>query len=363
MGRDWSTDLQTIHQAYRRRDTLDIYLNDDTVKRLSRGAVQRGGTTYLNYIRSVGDLRFSLEKAIDRIEIVCQNVNSELGFDLASNLRLLDHAIANYGRIYQSARNSALIEDIPMLFRGVLADGQVDEENFRFEFIVDYESLGAIMASRGLSPRCWWQYKNGIECTSTSGEPDCPKTRAACIERGKEWEFGGVEFFEEPTSTPPGTGGGGGIGGGTCFTGETPVWTPDGEIPIREMWMRFDEGKKSVFSFNPDTGEVIEDEIENIWYHEKVSGYFTLMFDDRVLNVTPEHRLLTDFGQFTCIDDLQRTDTSKAFVGQEWQDLRLEKIKWNSDVWEKVWNLEVKKNKTYFANRMAVSNSKNPGEL
>lgn len=366
MPREWTSNLQTIHEAYKRRDTLDLYLNDDTAKHLSRGYVEReiGAKTevYLNYIRSVGDLRYSFEGAVDRIEIICQNVNSELGFDLASNLRLLDYATADYGRVFQSARNLSLIEDIPQIFRGILADGTVDEKNFRFEFIVDYEALGAILASRGLSPRCWWDYQNGIECNSASELITCPKTRLGCIERGSEYEFGGVEFFEEPTSAPPGTGGGGGIGGGTCFTWDTFIWTPDGDIPIGKIQDRLNEGKRSIFSFDEMTGEIIEDEIEYVWKHENVTGYFSFYFDNSVLNVTSEHKLLADFGIWKIADKFSRTDTMKSFR-KKWSDEKLTKIQWNSDKSETMFNLKVNKNETYFANNRAVSNSKDPGEL
>lgn len=359
MGRDWSANLQEIHQAYQRRDTLDIYLNDGTVKRLSRGAVTRGGNVYLNYIRSIGDLESSIESSVDRINLRCQNVNSILGFDLASELRLLDYALADYGKIYQSTRNVALIDDDLQAFRGVMANAEADEENFGVELIVDYESLGAILASRGLSPRCSSQYKNGIECTSTSVLTSCPKDRAACKLRGKEWEHLGFEFFEEPVSTPPGTGsGGGGIGGeeDPCFLGHTNVWTPDGEIPISEIQARLNEGKNSVFSFDFNSGKIITDEIEKVWKHE-TTGYFDFEFDHTTLNPTFNHKFLQDFGNWKIADNFALTNTTKAFT-QDWFDSRLNKIKWNSDEKVTVWNLKVKKNRTYFANRCAVSNRK-----
>ena len=57
-------------------------------------------------------------------------------------------------------------------------------------------------ASRALSPRCWWTYKSGIECTSESGETTCPQTRAACAKRGVEHEFGGWEAFVDNKPAP-----------------------------------------------------------------------------------------------------------------------------------------------------------------
>jgi hypothetical protein len=353
MPRPWSNDLQNILKSYRRRDTLDIYLNNGTTLRLSRGKVIRGANTYQNWIRSVDELRFSTESSIDRITVTCQNVNSSLGFNLASNLRLLDYALADYGKIYESLRIPGLVDDVPQVFRGVLANAESDEQNISFELIVDYESVGAVVASRALSPRCWWTYKNGVECTSTSGETTCPQTRSACVKRGVEKDFGGWEAFIEPISSPPGSGGnGGGIGGGSCFTLDTPIWTPDGDIPIGEL-----RAGQRIVSFNEKTGELnLKDEIIEVLDHE-TTGYYTFSFDHGELNVTPEHPLLVANNIFVLADMLRLGDTVRV-VKQGWEDSGLRSIRWNSDARVKVRNLQVRGNQTYFANRCAVHNVK-----
>ena len=232
---------QNILPAYKRRDTLDIYLNNGQTLRLSRGKVTRGSALiYENWIRSVDELRFSTESSIDRITITCQNVNSTLGFNLASNLRLLDYALADYGKIYESLRTPGLIDDIPQVFRGVLANAESDEQNISFELIVDYESLGAIVASRALSPRCWWTYKNGVECTSTSGEAPARKPAARASSAGwKRTSAAGRPLSSrsraprEAAATTAAA-----SARGTCFTLDTPVWTPDGDVPIGELARR-----------------------------------------------------------------------------------------------------------------------------
>jgi hypothetical protein len=359
--REWSTDLEEIHQAYRRRDTLDLYLNDDSELHLSRGSVTRSLVSYENVIRSVSDLRGTIDAGVDRVTINCQNVDSLLGFNLASNLRLLDYAIADYGRIYQSERNLSLKEDIPEFFRGVLANAECDEQNISFEFIDTLESLGSIVASRSLSPLSAWRSLNGIEVTAAATVTN-PKTRADFIANGKEWEFGGWEFFEEPVSNLPGTGGNdGGTGTGTCFPGHTKIWTPRGEFSFSEIDDRFQNGINSIYSFNPHTGEVEIDEIEEIFIHQS-SGYFTLEFEHREVDVTREHPFLIDWGLFRPADGFNRLDTTKIFLTESktWVNSRLLKIKWNSDLKETVFNCRVKKNGTYFANGCAVHNSKIP---
>jgi hypothetical protein len=212
-----SPTLEEILPASKRREMLEIYLNNGEKLYLTRGNVPIDPESPLNYqnkIREVSELRRSIDGAIDRITITCENITSDLGFDLASNSRLLDFALAIYGRQYVSIRDEELIETLPTIFPGVIANVDADESHIEFELIADIESMGPILAARSLSPRCPFCYQNGIECTSTSSETDCPKTREACKLRGKEWEFGGTEFFEEPIPTPPSGGDGGGIGGG-----------------------------------------------------------------------------------------------------------------------------------------------------
>lgn len=367
MPRTWSSDLQTIFEAYKLRHTLDLYLADDSVLHLSRGRVIREideeNVEYENYIRSVDDLSSSLENSVDRISIKCQNVNSELGFNIASDLRLLDYATADYGKVYQSVRNPALIEDIPQMFRGVLANAEADEQNFNIELIVDYESLGLILASRGLSLKCAWLYKNGVECQSASVADSCALTRKACKRNSYEFGFGGWEDFALPVNSAPGSGtGGGGIGG--CFTGDTLVLTPDGEIPISEMANRKREGKNSIYSFDKKTGEVELDRIEACWAQE-MTGFFTLTFGNAEINVSAAHPFFTNLNQFTRADNFKLGQTTRKFdyFTRLWFDSQLRNIKWNSDKTETVYNLKVKNNATYFANGFAVSNAKDGNEI
>jgi uncharacterized membrane protein YgcG len=216
MPRLISPTLAEILPASKRREMLEIYLNNGEKLYLTRGQFppEIPPVNYQNKIREVSELRQSIDGAIDRITIICENITSDLGFDLASNSRLLDFAFAIYGRQYVSIRDEELIETIPKVFPGIIANVDANESRIEFEFIADIESMGPILAARSLSPRCQFAYKNGIECTSTSSETNCPKNREACILRGKEWEFGGTEFFEEPIPNPPSGGDGGGIGGG-----------------------------------------------------------------------------------------------------------------------------------------------------
>lgn len=364
-----SSNLSQILPACKIRETIDLYLPSTTL-RLSKGKVSRvisgSPVVYNNSLKSVSNVRRTLTNSIDRLTIVCQNIDSQLGLNIASSLRLLDYAMAWQGRQFQSIRNETLIEDNPSEFFGVVSNAEANALSITFEIIVDYESLGAVLGSRGLSPRCWWTYKNGIECTSTSSEPDCPKTRDACKIRGKEWEFGGWEFWGNPTVSTPGSGGNdnsgyegdnGGIGR-ACFSLDTEIWSPKGDIKLGDLEVGKLSNPLPCFSFNPITGEIEKDEIIEVFEHI-VTGFYTFEFADSTkINVTPEHPFYVWENEFKVADKLQLFETVKFFKNDEWKDVELIGIKWNSEEKITVRNCHVRKNHTYFANRAGVHNLK-----
>lgn len=366
MLREISANLASILPAASVRDTLDLYLADNTTRRLSRGNLTRtidgGSVIYSNWLKSVGELRYSLSNEVDSVQVVCQNVNSLLGFDIASNLRLLDYAHARIGKFYQSIRDPNLTEDVTVEFIGILSNAEANHEEIKFDVIVDFDALGSLLASRNLSPRCWWRYKDGINCHSTSNLLTCPKNRAACIERGAEWEFGGWEFFEQPVASPP-------VGGDDdpppreppprCFTGDTPVLTSKGQIPFAAFYNSFyKNGFNSIINFNEQTGEVESDKAIEVFKHT-AHGYFELEFAGGArLKVTPEHPFWNEYYQFIAADQLKLKDRIWRYLDKIWVLATLERVKWHSDAKVEVYNLHARRNKTYFANNFAVHNIK-----
>lgn len=353
MPRTWDADLQTIFEAYKRRDKLVINKSDGTTLSLSRGNIS--GCS--NWIRSVSDVSSTIDRPVDRVSFDIQNVNSTAGLVLADDLRLLSYATAEYSRQYQSLRNPSLVQTISF-FRGVIADAEADEEHLRLDLVVDYQSVGSILASRSLGPVCWWPYKNGVECTSASSETTCPRTRSGCVKRSVEHQFGGWEFFENPVAQVPGTRGTG-IGIGYCFTRDTKVWLPSGDIPIGDLPLGRPSTPIPVVSFDPERAEICEDdEIENVWEHD-ADGYLRFEFDNGIgVNVTPEHKIWVGmFRPFRAARDFKLHDHGISWPVDQWRATKLIKIEWHQRP-VKVRNITTRKNHTYFANRLAVSNSK-----
>lgn len=354
-----------IFKSYIRRHSLKVYQANGEILRLSRGRIARDGFEYKNYISSISEMRQSIDAGIDRITIEAQNVNSELGFKVASDVRLLDYAHCDYGIERQSVRTPSLIDYNGQDFRGILANAEADETRVKFELVVDYEAFGAIIASRTLSPRSPWTTLNGIEVTAAPVVAR-PKTRADFLANGVEHEYGGWGYFEEAESDLPGGGGntGGGTGGGevvippNCFTLNTKILTPNSEIEIGDFPFGVPSEKIKVISFNETTGEIEEDEIIEV-FESIAHGCFTLTFDHAVVKVTEKHRFFTAEDCWVTADKLSRGDFVRILTkNNNWLTSQLKAIRWNSDVSTKVRNLRVRKNHTFFANGCAVHNSK-----
>ena len=348
--------------SYNRRDTLDLYLADGTIKSLSRGAVTRNvdgaPRVYQDYIRAVGDF-VKTEKEIDRLSITMLNINSELGLLAASDLRLFDYAVADYGRIYQSNINPALVEDFPQVFRSVIASAAITEAALVLSLITDFESLPPTVASRGLKEKCIWGYKQGPECTSTSNQLTCSKTLFACRKRLRPYQFSGWEFFEEPTDSAPGSGGNsGGIIVG-CFSLETQIRLVSGSAAIGSLPLGKLREPIPVYSFNPRTDEIEIDLITEVGEYER-TGFYTLEFEHGTLQVTGEHPLYRGLNQFCQVNNWRLNDAAQ-FEINGWKSSRLLSMKWHGGEKITVRNFNVKKNHTYFANGCAVHNLKDIG--
>lgn len=342
-----------------RRDALEIYLADGTIRRLSRGAVTRSGNVYANSIQSVGEIKNSIGSPVNRLEIKCQNIDSTLGGDVASSLRKLTYAFARYTRDYVSHRGVDSVTEADPFF-GVVSGVTATEKDISYEIVSDLESIGKVLASRTFSPRCPWVYKNGIECTSTSGLGACPKDLTSCIARGKPWEHGGWEFFENPVSEPPGPDINPPGGGGDCFIQDTLINTENGYVPID----RIEVGQR-VMAFDELTGIILPQKVIGTTKTKYTGPMTTFEFYATGFPITmkPTHRIFTGTEMRIAdnweINDLAHyippTGKIPSTLGSRTK-LRSIGVGQVSDIY--VYNLQVEHFATYFAGGIAVSNSK-----
>lgn len=362
MPRSLATNMDILLPNSYRRDAVEIYLADNTVKYLSRGAVTRGADVYTNCIKTIGEITNSINAPVNRVSFSCQNIDSILGLSMANELRLLSYAFARYSRDYVGWKGAgtgltAVEQD---QFFGVVAGVSANETEINYDLVVDLESIGKVIASRTFSPKCPWTYKNGIECNSVSVLTSCPLHRAACEERGVEWEMGGWEFFEDPVATLPGLPVNPHDGTGYCFIADTLVWNSSGYTPIQMVKV----GDR-VYSFNKITGVIETKKVYNTSKTKYTGDMFKFSFESgREFVVKPNHPIWNSkqkmvMAKHWSIGDVAGYSNDELLLNDySWRGTKLTEIEVRHVTDEWVYNLSVEDNADYFAETIGVSNSK-----
>lgn len=368
MPRTISEDLQSILDAKTHGIdwTLDITMPGPISLQLATSSLSTGKGDYTNDLERISEIRQTLESPVDRVQVQIQNKDMAIGLHLANNRPAWKRAEAIIGRFYTSA-DGELAEWIEM-FRGAVQQPLATDLQVSFDLVPDTISKGLIVSNRTLGLPCGFRFKDPQTCAYSGLAADCNhhlKSSGGCDGRDNSEHFGGTESRYDPDSTVPGTGnnsGGGGddtgIGLGTCFTLDTPIWTPSGEVPIGEI-----EAGMKIVSFDEYTGVIdLEDEVEEVFEHE-TEWYITFEVGKRTVNVTPEHRFFRGEGRWAAAGTFRIGETLRVFTG-EWADPSLDAITRHSPGAIRVRNLRVKKNQTYFANRCGVHNAKhNPLDI
>lgn len=353
MPRSVSGTLSTLLQASETHPTLALVYTDGTVKKFSNTPLAIAKGTFVQHLKTVSEIKQTLSRAISRCKAEIQNVDRAMGLDIASSARLLENAEAVVGRYYSGIRDAGLNE-WKSLFTGRVMTAEADEETATLEIISDITAAGQCVATRGLADNCPRIYKD-FRCGATSSNTTCNKNLkgiGSCTDNANTDHFEGWMNPDNPTppEPPPGDPGGGGIGGGTCFTGDTLIWTPNNDVPISEI-----RKGDIVWAFDENTKQLKASRVLNIMRHE-INRFYSFDFEGIKLNVTPEHRLLTAKG-FQAADSLGLA--AKVFTHEgEWLKRRIKSFKWNTRKPVEVFNLEIEKYHTYFANRVAVHNEK-----
>lgn len=354
MPRSVSGTLATLLQASETHPTLSLLYTNNTTKRFSNTPLTISSNAYTQHLKSVSEVKQTFLRAINRCRVDIQNVDRVMGLDVANATRYLENAEAVVGRYYRAIRDAG-VNEWKSLFTGRVMTAEANEEVATLEIISDIMAAGQI-ANRNLADNCPRIYKD-FRCGATSSNTTCNKNLkgvGSCTDNANTHRFEGWKNPDNPASTPPGDDGGiggGGDGGGTCFTGDTLVWTPNNDAPISSVRIG-----DLVWAFDEKTMQIKPARVLNIMRHT-IHRFYLFDFEGIKLNVTPEHPLLTSHG-FKAADILRLAE--KVFVHEgEWLKKRIKSFKWQTVKEVEVFNLEIEKYHTFFANRVAVHNVKN----
>jgi predicted phage tail protein len=139
---------------------------------------------------------------------------------------------------------------------------------------------------------------------------------------------------------------GAGGGGGGCFTGDTLVSTPEGQVRIDEL----KEGNE-VISFD-DKGNTHVAKVLKVHVHENEQVYRYGFWGDEYVDATPNHWVLNQYNAFVAIGSLGFDDCLIDVMGHLRPIMSREELGTFT-----VYNLTVERRHTFIANNIRVHNA------
>jgi predicted phage tail protein len=137
-----------------------------------------------------------------------------------------------------------------------------------------------------------------------------------------------------------------GSGGGGCFTGDTLVSTPDGQVRIDEL----KEGNE-VISFD-DKGNTYAAKVLKVHVHDNEQVYRYGFWGGEYLDATPNHWVLNQYNAFVAIGSLGYDDCLIDVMGHLRPMMSREELGAFT-----VYNLTVERRHTFIANNIRVHNA------
>lgn len=379
MPRDVPVDLQTLLDNPRceTHSTLDMIYSDalSTERHWATVPFSYSGTDYTAHLKKIGDIRQSLSRAADRVRVTIKNADNVVCADVASSLKYFNYAEAIVGRHY-SADDTA-VEHWSELFRGRVVQPEVTEREVLFDISDSLVAAGPIIGSRPLTIKCPFRFKDPRTCAYVGVETACnkmPNSKSGCYGRSNTGKFGGW-FWPYPITplAPSGSGGssgGGGEGMGACFREGTLVTMADGSQKEIEKVQIGD--RVLCFYYDPQTDRdtVTTSVVEDTFEHDVYENYRLTLENGIILPVTEEHPLYAGRGafriagyttlrqQYQCLEYGPRG--SYKLKPRQVTSMMWDNLPYIYDASVKVYNLHIQKHHTYFANNVAVHNSKPP---
>lgn len=235
MGRPTTTNLtnRLADPHVWTQSTVDLLLTNSTQYHFSTAAFTgTNGTVYTDDLRRVGEIKQSVSQSVDRVQISIQNVDKVFGDEVPAEA--LIKATAIVGRQYGGSEIDSSLRAWAELFRGEVRPISMDENEVVIEVVNDLAAAGFCVAHWSLAENCQFVYKHAGTCGYAGGIATCNKRRkspAGCLGHDNEHHFGGMEFPDSQTTTPP-TGDDPGDGGG----GWIPCPRTDQFVLVRAHW-------------------------------------------------------------------------------------------------------------------------------
>lgn len=129
------------------------------------------GVAYAPHLRKTGQLRLSLTRSVDRVEVELQNLDDVLGVDLLRARESLYGAEARLGRYRRDLDGGT--ESHKVFFTGVVADVGINEQVVRLSILSEAYAAVSVGASRRVARLCQWRFRDPRTCQYAGPELAC----------------------------------------------------------------------------------------------------------------------------------------------------------------------------------------------
>lgn len=154
------------------------------------------GEEYRGALKNVGELKLSMGRAADRVEVTISNVDGLQGGIFLQSRDVLRGNVVRIGRLYYNPQDPTTQHHV-ILFTGTIASVSVDETDIRLSIVSDLYGGGMVGATRLVSPTCQFKFKDANTCAYSGGETTCNKLyddAGGCSGRSNQHHFGGALF-------------------------------------------------------------------------------------------------------------------------------------------------------------------------
>ncbi len=212
MSRDLTTTIRNVIEAQYGQQTHDVViltlpatgsLPSVTIYCSGVAGLTVDSQLYLNNLRSIGTIKYSLGGNADSTSITLENVSQILGISLTDSSRTLDGASVRINRAFLINTNTNQYEVDP-LFVGVVDGFKVNEDTIDLTVVSDMSQRNARVANiqatqrcrhtfdvngSGIGPDCAWQVSQGGDPLTCDLVFDSP---GGCLGHNNQFHFGGV---------------------------------------------------------------------------------------------------------------------------------------------------------------------------
>ena len=152
------------------------------------------GNEYNRALKSIGELKMSMGRAADRVEVRISNEDGLQGGIFTQSRDVLRGNLVRVGRLYRNPQQPG-VEYHLILFQGTIASVSVSDTDVQLTVVSDMYRGGTVGATRQVSSTCQFKFKDPATCGYSGGLTTCNKLYSSadgCSGRANQHRYGGV---------------------------------------------------------------------------------------------------------------------------------------------------------------------------